>query len=355
VYLGADTQDGQMLAIVAQAIFDSNQACIAVYNQMNPASAQGAGLSSVVKINGISRNIASNSQADLLVGGSVGVVILNGVAQDINGNLWALPASVTIPPAGQILVTATCTALGAIAANPGTINKINTPVLGWSTVTNPSAASEGAPVEDDANLRRRQTQSVALPALTVLAATTAAVEALTGVTEVATYENDTGSVDVNGPPPHSIALVVTGGTDIDIATAIMIKKTPGCFTYGDTTVPVEDSIGIVHNISFFRPTNVPIGVRLTIKALQGYTGSTGDAVKAALADYVTNTLRIGQDVVLAKLYLPAQLNGGAGSEQFDLETLLIGPQAGPFVAADIPIGFRSQATLLVGDVVITVI
>lgn len=355
VYLGADTQDGQLLAVFAQAIFDSNQACIAVYNEMSPATAQGAGLSSIVKINGIARNVASNSQADLLVGGTVGTAIANGVAQDINGNLWALPALVTIPPAGQILVTAACTTPGAIAANPGTITKINTPVFGWSTVTNPSSASLGAPVESDAALRRRQTQSVALPALTVLAATTAAVEAITGVTEVATYENDTGAPDINGLPAHSIALVVNGGDDTAIATAIMVKKTPGCFTYGDTHVDVVDSVGITHTIGFFRPLDVAIGVRLTIRALQGYVGSTADAIKAALATYVTNTLRIGEDVVLSRLYLPAQLNGGPGSEQYDLEALTIGPQAGPFLPADIAIGFRSQATLLIADVVITVI
>lgn len=354
VYLGNDTQDGQLLAIYARSVFDANQVAIAVYNQFNPAYAQGVGLSTLVRINGISRLVASNSQVDLLVGGTIGATILNGIAGDANGNSWALPSSVTIPPAGSILVTATCTALGAVAANVGTITTINTPQRGWSTVTNPSAASLGAPVETDAALRLRQALSVSLPAMTVLAATVAAVEAITGVTEVAAYENDTGDVDENGLPPHSISLVVNGGDATAIATAIMVKKTPGCYTYGTTLVPVIDSVGVTHNIRFYVPTNVPLSVAVTIKALPGYTAATGDAIKQALADYVNNTLRIGEPVFISRLYLPAQLNGTGAYAQFELQALLIAAQPGVPGPADVDIPFNAQATLSVGDVALTV-
>ena len=37
-YLGADSQDGQMLAVVAKAINDSNQTAIAVFNSFSPPS-----------------------------------------------------------------------------------------------------------------------------------------------------------------------------------------------------------------------------------------------------------------------------------------------------------------------------
>lgn len=354
VYLGADTQDGQLLAIIAQAIFDSNQTAIAVYNQFSPSTAQGAGLSSIVRINGITRAVASNSQVDLLIGGTVGTTILNGIAGDSNGNLWALPSSVTIPGGGSILVTATCTQLGAVAANVGTIVVINTPVLGWSTVTNPSSASLGAPIETDAVLRLRQAQSVSLPALTVLAATVAAVEAIPGVTEVRAYENDTGSPDSDGLPAHSISLVVTGGDATSIATAIMIKKTPGCFTYGTTTVSVVDSVGVTHDISFYVPTNVPIKVAITIDSLAGYTSATGDLIKQAVVDYI-NALSIGQSVFITRLYLPAQLNGGPGSEQFELTVLQISIYPASVGSSDVAIAFNEQATCEVAHVALTVV
>lgn len=354
VYLGNDTQDGQLLAVFAQAISDANSAAIAVYNQFSPATAQGAGLSSIVKINGIARLVASNSSVSLLIGGTVGTTITNGVAGDANGNAWALPSSVTIPSGGAISVTATCTAQGAISAVPGSITVINTPTLGWSTVINSSSASLGAPVESDAALRIRQGQSVSLPAVTPIAATAAAVEAITGVTEVAAYENPTGTVDSNGLPAHSIAIVVNGGDENAIATAISNKKTPGCFTYGTTTIDVVDSAGVTHAISFFIPTIVTIKVAITIKALTGYVSSTGVAIQDAVAAYIS-ALGIGQAVYIARLFLPAQLNGGPGFNQYELQTLLIAISPGTPGSSDIPIAFNAQAFCAVANITITVV
>ena len=355
VYLGPDTQDGQQLAIFARAQFDTNQALISVYNSFSPQFAQGAGLSSVVKINGIARLVASNSQVDLLIGGTVGTVIADGRAVDAVGNSWNLPASVTIPPAASILVTATCSVAGAIAAAVGTISTIGTPTFGWSTVTNPSAASLGAPVESDATLRRRQSLSVSLPALTVLASTVAAVQAITGVTEVVAYENDTNSADANGLPPHSIAIVVVGGDASAIARAIMVKKTPGCLTYGTTVVPVVDSVGITHNIAFFVPTNVAISVAITIQALAGYAASAVVDIKQAVSDYINTSLLIGQSVFISRLYLPAQLGGLGASGTFELRSLLASASPAAPTAADIPIAFNAQATCTPAGVTVTVI
>ncbi len=100
--LTSDSQDGQLLAIFAQAIYDAGQSVIAAYNSFSPANAQGAGLSSIVKINGISRKVPSNSQCVVTVIGQAGAQITNGVVGDnLNlGTQWALPALVTIPPRG---------------------------------------------------------------------------------------------------------------------------------------------------------------------------------------------------------------------------------------------------------------
>ena len=326
---------------------------IAVYNQFSPATAQGVGLSSVVRINGIARLVASNSQVFLLIGGTVGTVITNGIAADANGNRWALPASVTIPPAASITVTAACTALGAVPAAVGTVTTIATPTLGWATVTNPSAASLGAPIESDAALRRRQAQSVSLPALTVLAATVGAVEAIAGVTQIAAYENDTGTTDANGLPPHSIALVVIGGDAAAIAAAIMRKKTPGTYTHGSTSVFVVDSVGVTHQIRFFVPTNVRILVSLSVRALDGYSATTGAAIKAAVAAYI-NAQPIGQAIYISRLYLPAQLNGAGAFAQFELQSVLIAASPGAPAAADVPIAFNAKATCAVADISLAV-
>jgi uncharacterized phage protein gp47/JayE len=353
-YINPDSQDGQLLAIFAKAIADCNDTAIKVYNDFSPVSAQGAGLSSLVRLSGITRLSPSNSQVDVEIVGVVGTTIVNGKVAGPDGNQWSLPAEVTIPSAGFIIVTALCDTEGAIEAQVGSINQIVTPTLGWQSVTNPTIASAGAPVETDAALRLRQQQSVAQPSRTVLFGILGAVKAVAGVTEAVIYENDTGAVDSNGLPAHSIAVVVLGGDAEEIATAIMLRKTPGAFTYGNVTIPVADDAGIIHNISFFVPTLVQIRASLQIEALVGYSGTTGNAIKQAIADYI-NALPIGQDVVIARLYLPAQLNGGPGSEQFDLQSLLISVVPNPPTNIDVTIPFNSSAACNLADITLTVV
>jgi uncharacterized phage protein gp47/JayE len=353
-YLAPDSQDGQLIAIVAKAISDCNDVSIAIYNAYRPSGAQGAGLSSLVKINGIARLVPSNSQVDLMIVGEVGVGIQNGIAADANQHQWALPALVTIPPAGFIIVTATCTTPGAIEAAVGAVNQIATPTRGWQSVTNPSVASTGAPVETDAALRKRQTESTEQPSTTVLAGTLGAVKNVVGVTQAVIYENDTNTTDADGIPPHSIAVVVIGGDSTAIATAIMLRKTPGTGTYGTTTIPVMDDAGVVHNISFFVPTVIAIKAAITIRAFAGYAATTGTALKQAVADYI-NALPIGQDVFRSRLYLPAQLYGGAGSEQYELQVLQIAQVPNPVGDADVPVAFNARATCSTADIILTVV
>jgi len=354
VYLGNDSQDGQFLGIMAAAINDANAATIAVYNSFSPATAQGNGLSSSVKINGIARAVATKSTVNLTLVGVAGTVIANGIVADVNNINWALPASVTIPASGTITVTATCQTIGAISAGVGTVTAIQTPTYGWQTATNASAASVGAPVESDAALRVRQGNSVALPSLTVLAGVLGAVQGVTGVTQAVAYENDTNATDSNGLPPHSISLVVQGGAALAIATAISNKKTPGAYTYGTTSQVVTDSIGVAHTIRFYVPTAVPISVGITVKALTGYTSTIGTQIKAAIAAYI-NALPIGQSVFLTRLYLPAQLYGGTGSTSYEVTVLQISAKPAAVGNSDVAIAFNQNATCAVADIALTVI
>lgn len=291
-YLESDSQDGQLLAVFASSINDANATAIAIYNSFSPSSAQGAALASNVKINGIAKKAASYSSADLLLVGQAGTQISNGMAKDGNGNKWALPAMVTIPPSGSITVTATCQTIGAVAAAAGTITQIGTPTYGWQTVTNAAAVAVGAPVETDAALRQRQSVSTALPSLTVLDGIIGAVSNISGVTRVAAYENDTDATDANGIPPHSISLVVEGGDSAAIANAIAAKKTPGSGTYGTTAIVVQDVYGRPITIRFYRPAAAAITATVNLKALTGYTTQTGAAIQQAVSDYV-NSVALG--------------------------------------------------------------
>jgi uncharacterized phage protein gp47/JayE len=224
MYLDPDSKDGQMVALVALAIHDANTTAINVYNSFSPSTALSDALTRNVKINGIARKGETRSTVDLLLTGTAGTTITNGSAKDANGVIWNFPASVSIGVDGTVTVTASCATSGAVAAVAGSITGINTPTRGWLTVTNPLAATVGAAAETDAELRVRQGQSVALPSLTPFDAVDGALANISGVTRHKLYENDTGSVDINGLPAHSISAIVDGGDATTIAQTIRGKK-----------------------------------------------------------------------------------------------------------------------------------
>lgn len=351
LYVAPDSQDGQLIAIFAKAIHDSNQAAVSVFQSFSPTYAQGAGLSSVVRINGIQRLVASNSTVDLTLVGQVGTVINNGQASDINNVKWNLPTSVTIPISGSIVVTATCNEPGAITALIGTITKIATPTLGWQSVTNATAAAPGNPVELDSELKLRQKVSTAIPSESILDGTIGAVANIPGVTRFKGYENDTNLTDADGIPPHNIAIVAEGGIAADIANAIAVHKTPGTPTYGTTPITVYDNYGMPNVINFFRPTDATIGVEITIIEFTGFTTAYYDQIKQAVVDYLLG-LQIGDDILLTKLYVPANLPGTEAYGTYDINLIRIKKNAGAFGTSNLTLAFNEIATCSISDVTI---
>ncbi|MDU1573281.1 MAG: baseplate J/gp47 family protein [Pantoea sp.] len=354
-YLEPDSKDGQMVALVALAVHDANNTAIQVYNSFSPSSGMTDALTRNVKINGIARKAATNSTVDVTLTGTAGTTITNGSVKDANGVIWNLPASVTIDVSGSVTVTATCANSGAVAAVAGSITKINTPTRGWTAVSNASAATVGSAAETDAQLRVRQAQSVAIPALTPFDAVDGAIANLTGVTRHKLYENDTGAVDANGIPAHSLAAIVDGGDITEIAQTLRGKKGQGVATFGSTTVTVPDKYDNPHAISFSRSTDVPIYVAITLKVFTGYTTQIGEQIKQAIADYI-NSLTIGDDVLLSRIYSPANLGvvSGGNAKYYDINALTIGKSASSQAAANIVIAFNESASCSTANIALTV-
>ena len=353
IYISADSQDGQWLAVIAKAINDSNQAAISVFQSYSPLYAQGAGLSSQVKLNGLSRLVSTNSQSQGTVVGQVGSIITNGVVADVNGNLWNLPAIVTIPISGSISVTVIAQNKGAIFAPSGTINSIFNPQLGWQTFVSTVAATVGSPIESDATLRQRQGVSTALPALAIIRSISGSIGNVIGVQRFHVYENDTGITDANGIPSHSLSAVISGGSSADIANAIRLKKPPGIQTYGTTSVIVYDSAGLPVTINYFILGNIEIYISLTIKALPGYVSTTGALIIAAIQAYL-NSLAIGQSVYPANAQAIAALPGSGLESTFYITALTLGTAPTPTGTTLIAIAFNQAAvSILSSHVVLT--
>jgi len=342
-YLGNDSADGQWIGVIAQAITDCNSAAVAVYNAFSPTTAQGNGLSSNVKINGLTRIAGSFSTAILTVVGVAGTVITNGQAQDTNGNLWALPSPTTIPNAGTINVTATCTTIGAITAGSNAINSIATPVLGWQTVNNASSATQGNPVETDAQLRARQAVSVALPSITVFVGIIAALQQVPGVTRVAGYENNTNSTNGNGIPANTLCFVVENGAQAAIAAAIASKMPPGIATYGNVTTIITDTAGTTRTINYQTQTVATITASITVHALNGWASSTAAIITAAVSAYFSS-IAIGGVVNVAAATAAALLTGTQYASTFLVKSLQVNKNGGGYQSTDISLGFAEAAT-----------
>lgn len=373
VYLGTDTAKYQELSIEALSAYDTNLGSQLAYNARSPSTAVGADLDSIVKMNGIARLGATYSTAPETISGVPTTVITNGLITDTQGNQWALPISVTIPNGGSVVVAVTCLTPGAIQAATGSISTISGgATAGWTGATNPSPASPGLPIEKDSQLRGRQAVSVAAPSLTRLAATLAAIGQVPGVTRYSrgtptpgggsSIENQTGATDVWDNPPHSVSMVVEGGIDLDVATAIYTKRGIGPFTNpnatdnptGTRSIPVTDpNVGNVTTIGFQRPNYVPIYVTMLIHGLAGYTSAVKDKAEAAIVLYL-NSLQIGETVTYSSISAVAQsVMPSLLLPQFSITSYAIGTAPSPTGVVDVTLDYFAVAQGIDANVLIT--
>jgi hypothetical protein len=91
------------------------------------------------------------------------------------------------------------------------------------------------------------------------------VRAVPGVTYAHIEQNVSETVDANGLPPHSIALAVVGGDDIDVAKALYSFAIPGIGLYGNSPVSILDDDGRCRTIYITRPQIVPLYVDVVFR------------------------------------------------------------------------------------------
>lgn len=304
-YLGNDSQDYELLSIFAEKVFDVYQTAEVAYNSHSPTTALGTALDYIVALNGISRKQATKSTVELTLVGDPYTVINNGAVADALGYMWDLPETVTLDSSGNATVEAICREAGIIYAAAATVTKIMTPTAGWISVTNANASTTGTVAEKDSELRARQAQSVALPSQSLVTGLDGGIALLDGVTRHAIYENDTNSTDANGIPAHSICCVVEGGTGTEIADTIYKRKTPGCGTYGSTSVVVEDRHNQTYTIYYTPLTYVDVDIVIHVNKRTGWAASMVSEIKTAIIDYL-DEFEIGTDLTTSIIWMVAQ-------------------------------------------------
>lgn len=244
-------------------------------------------------------------------------------------------------------VSATCTETGPNAQSANTIQSIQSPVIGWDTVTNPSAAVEGTNIETDSELRTRYALAKFQDSVNTYEAIYAAVLKIDGVEQIIIYENETDTALISPPvPAHSFYPIVLGGSSIDIAKAIWDNKPAGILSYGTVVESVTDNQGVIHTISFDRPTDLPIYVEVDVTTDSAYPANGDDQIKQAIYDYI-NGLKIGEDVIYSRLYTP--INTVAGHYVTALKVDDVNP---PVATTNVTVDYYKRATITLDDIVV---
>ena len=272
--LNVDLEDNsvvsQIAGIFAEALADCWNAASLAYLQFDPRYNTGAGQSGTVQINGLLRHPPTATELLLELGGTVGATIPAGslVSTLDQVSQFATAEDVTIGAGGTVSVAATCTVSGATQViDDDSPMQIASPARGWLTASCLSTSVQGAAEETDEQLRIRQQVSTSETAYRQIDAIYAGILNVAGVTYCRVYQNNTLSSDSRGIPAKTIAAVVNGGADEDIADELFMRVPIGVAYYGGTTVTITDRQGIQYAVKFQRPIPVPVDVAVAVQPL----------------------------------------------------------------------------------------
>ena len=324
--LDPSTPDGLKLAHDAEVFSALDETLQQAYNSKDPNKASGVDLDVIASLTGTPR---SEGTASTVTG-----FVLSGVASPLTtvpagtifesvttGSRWTLDQQWTLDSSGQAVVDITCTVVGPTEADAGTITRIITTVPGLTSCNNPLPATPGTEIESDSSLRVKRATAVGRPGNNQIDSMLGELYAVDGTRRVKVYENDTNITDSNGLPPHSIAPIIDGGTDADVAMAIYVKKNPGVALYqAGTPVSVDVTSPTypdnVKTIKFSRPEYVDMVIAVTIKNDGSLPSNTQDLIRDAFIDFAAGGLvpaeygfkvdgfDIGESVPYSTMYTP---------------------------------------------------
>ena len=303
IIVDSNTPDGQMINIFALAKMDVLQLAVMIYNSFDPDQAVGTALDAICQLCGITRRGGSYTQIAIDIT-ATSAVTLNGLdtpaeitytVSDNNGNQFQLLETVTLS-AGTTSLNFQARNLGNVQVLPDTITNPVTVVVGISTINNPGAPyQQGEDQETDAQLRLRRQQSVSLPAQGAFGSLLGAVLDLDGVTDAILFENNTGAVDSNSIPAHSIWLIVDGGDNNEIAEAMYLIRNLGVGMKGDTDVDILQVDGTTFSVYFDRAVQQDLYVQFSVKSLSNAVIDE-QALKDYLALNYTRTMNQAADI-----------------------------------------------------------
>jgi hypothetical protein len=324
-----------------------------VANQINPDFAGGIFLDALCALSGIIRISATFSTVTASLTGTLGTVVPAGsIASTPSGDQFELISAVTIPNDGNFQAVES----GSVPCAVGELTEIVDTVLGWTGVTNTVAATLGTTQESDLALWSRRRKTLAAQGVGTTEAVISGLYLTDGVQSLVFRENvesTTETIDGISMKPHSIYVCVNGGTDADVARAILDNRSGGSGFNGSTTVPTTAASGQVVDVQFHRPTSIPFLVRITVR-LNGAAGDVADNIQTNILNW-SNGLIAGEDgLVVGGDISPFEIAGAAAqiTGVYVVMCEIALASDGIYQATEIPIaideiGTLSQSSILV--------
>lgn len=353
-----ETPQGQLASSIAAIIGANNDLFAHFVNQIDPDFSDGSMQDAIGSIYYLTRRAATSTLVTCTCSGAEGTVIpINSLVKDVSGNTYKSTAAGTIAATGTVDIVFSSIDTGSVAAPSGTVTTIYQSIPGWDSVTNATDGTLGRAVESRAEFEFRRKGSVALNGRGSLGTIYANVFAVSGVTDVYPYENNTNSVQTIGPSdydvaPHSIYIAVLGGTDEDVALAIWKSKDVGADYNGDTTVMITDTENYsypypTYAVKFQRPA--PVAVKIAISIVDSPVVPVDAAANIKAAIIAGDPARIGQEVVAGQFFAAVQ----GVSPYIKILSILIG-EATP-TGASVNIGIDEVATFSASDITVTLV
>lgn len=354
--LDPSTPDGLKMAHDAEIFYALDETLQRAYNSKDPNKAKGNDLDIICSLTGTIRSSGSRSSVELTLTATPGTVILKGNRFEsvVTGSRWSTDQTVTADGSGSATVNATCTAAGPTQADADTITRIVDVVAGLASVNNAAPATPGTDAQRDEQLRVTRATAVGRPGNNQIDSMIGELFGVSGVRRVKVYENDTnsGAVSVDNPhglPAHSIAAVIDGGTDTDVAMAIYLKKNPGALLYQAGT-PFEVEVTSPKYptnkklIRASRPIYVDMLMVVNVKNDGTLPPNADQLIKEAVMEYAAGDLipadvgfkidgfDIGEEVPLLSMATPVNKVIGAYGNSYVTLLQLNGAQANVAIA-----------------------
>ena len=300
----------------------------AVLDSFNPYAVTGVAQDRLAPLMGKTRNKEARSTVTLTVtAGPNGCTIPYGSQASDGKNRVSTITDVTIPPNGSASVIAESVEYGDIAFAAGSITRIETAVYGWVGVTNAEAAQPGVSRETDTQLRFRMLKSQGRASASILGLYTAISE-IDGVTYAYCDDNKKDVVD-KSLQPHSYILIVDGGSDDEIANA-MLRYGPAGIDTRQPAITASATMMAPYNpanrqqvpVYFYRPVDTALKVKVVIQADPKLPPDYAKQIKDALISYMAG-LEVGTKIIASRLYSPINTVSG-----FEINSVQVAKKAG---------------------------